>query len=314
MTEIDDKYSRDLFLLRYYYNLLSLVLNQYFKGDIVIVSNKINRDYLRICFQISTILKKPEFDHLKSDAWKPYSNLLTFDEYTFEEEWKFEKQPIVHKFLTHVESLYIEEGEKKYPLDKAEFDFFEKIKKNLEEYATSKIQKENSLFKRNPFGDFVSGMRWFEQAPEKTKSTQNDLEVVDGKFEVVLSFAGENRDYVEAVARYLKAKKVRVFYDHDEEVELWGKELTEHLDTIYNGNARFCVMFISKYYAEKMWTTHERRSALNKALTKKEYILPARFDNTEITGLRDSIGYVDLSNKNPVQLGELILKKLGRDV
>ena len=146
------------------------------------------------------------------------------------------------------------------------------------------------------------------------KSIQIDLEGVEGEYEVVLSFAGENRDYVEDVAKYLTENNVRIFYDFYEEDVLWGKELTECLDKIYGGDARYCVMFISKYYVEKIWTIHERRSAFARALTKDEYILPARFDDTEISGLRSTIGHVDISRKTPEELGKLILKKLGKSV
>lgn len=132
-------------------------------------------------------------------------------------------------------------------------------------------------------------------------------------YEVVLSFAGEDREYVEAVAGYLKKNNINVFYDKYEEVTLWGKDLAEHLDKVYRGTARYCVMFISENYANKVWTSHERRSALAKAIEEKEeYILPARFDNTKIPGIRPTIGYVDLSKKTPEQLGKMILQKLGR--
>lgn len=132
-------------------------------------------------------------------------------------------------------------------------------------------------------------------------------------YEVVLSFAGEDRIYVEGVAEYLRHNNVKVFYDRYEEVTLWGKDLSEHLDKVYRGSARYCVMFISNNYASKVWTSHERRSALAKAIEEKEeYILPARFDNTEIPGIRPTIGYVDLSEKTPEQLGRMVLQKLGR--
>lgn len=136
---------------------------------------------------------------------------------------------------------------------------------------------------------------------------------VGHEYEVVLSFAGEDRDYVERVAEVLKANQVSLFYDAYEEVTLWGKNLTEHLHTVYSGSARFCVMFISKHYAQKVWPSHERRSAFEKAIeTKEEYILPGRFDDTEIPGLYKTVGYVDLRKKTPEQLAALILKKLGR--
>jgi len=72
-------------------------------------------------------------------------------------------------------------------------------------------------------------------------------------------------------------------------------------------------MFISKHYVEKVWPTHERRSAFEKALeSKEEYILPARFDDSEIPGLQKHIVYVDLRKKTPDELVTLIMQKLGR--
>lgn len=135
------------------------------------------------------------------------------------------------------------------------------------------------------------------------------------RYEIVLSFAGEDREYVERVANYLKSHHIEIFYDRYEEETLWGKELTEHLDKVYRSSARYCVMFISEHYAKKIWTNHERKSALARAIEEKEeYILPARFDKTELPGLRHTVGYVDLSSKSPEELGSLIIKKLGHTI
>jgi len=132
-------------------------------------------------------------------------------------------------------------------------------------------------------------------------------------YDVVFSFAGEDREYVEQVARYLRSKDVKVFYDRFEEVSLWGKDLAEHFDSVYRRSGKYCVIFISEYYAEKMWTRHERRSALGRALKEREeYILPARFDATELPGILPTVGYISLSDKSPIEFGKLILEKLGR--
>jgi len=147
----------------------------------------------------------------------------------------------------------------------------------------------------------------------KNINPKKEKEPGEGAYEVVLSFAGEDRNYVEKVAEYLTDKSVKFFYDKYEESTLWGKDLVEYLDSVYRGSARYCVMFISKHCINKMWFIHERRSALAKAIEEKEeYILPVRFDDTEIPGLRPTIGYIKTSEKEPEQLGELILQKLGR--
>ncbi|MEG2492469.1 MAG: hypothetical protein RSA67_08020, partial [Alistipes sp.] len=52
-------------------------------------------------------------------------------------------------------------------------------------------------------------------------------------FDIALSFAGEDRSYVDQVANTLKLKGVSVFYDKFEEANLWGKNLYEYLSDIY---------------------------------------------------------------------------------
>jgi hypothetical protein len=131
-------------------------------------------------------------------------------------------------------------------------------------------------------------------------------------YDVCLSFAGEDRKYVRQVANALTDRGIRVFYDEYEQVDLWGKELYEHLDDLYKNAARYCVIFVSKHYAQKVWPNHERRSAQERALKNTGYILPARFDNTEIPGLRQTVGYINLKKLSPTGLAELIAKKLGK--
>lgn len=138
--------------------------------------------------------------------------------------------------------------------------------------------------------------------------------VDDLRYEVALSFAGEDRAFVDRVAEELRRSGVEVFYDKYEEVTLWGKDLVEHLDKVFRGQARYCVMFVSEHYRDKMWPLEERRSAFARAIQEREeYILPVRFDETEIPGLRPTVGYVDARQKSPQQLAQLILKKLGRE-
>ena len=131
------------------------------------------------------------------------------------------------------------------------------------------------------------------------------------EYDVALSFAGEDRAYVEKVAKYLKENGIKVFYDDYEKTELWGKDLYVHLDKVYQKKARYCVMFLSYYYAEKLWTNHERKSAQARAFTEKgEYILPARFDDTEIPGILPTVGYIDLHSLEPEEFAKLIIEKL----
>ena len=73
-------------------------------------------------------------------------------------------------------------------------------------------------------------------------------------------------------------------------------------------------MFISQAYAVKAWPTQERRSAQARAFqSSKAYILPARFDNTEIPGVLPTVGYIDLNLYTPDQFADLVVAKIKED-
>ena len=132
------------------------------------------------------------------------------------------------------------------------------------------------------------------------------------KYEVALSFAGEQRTYVEDVARYLQRRGIRVFYDGFERERLWGRSGAEEFHDAFARQSAYVVMFISQSYVEKAWTRHERRSALSRMVQeKREYILPVRFDDTEVPGLPEDLIYVRASDHSPAQLSAMIASKLG---
>lgn len=133
-------------------------------------------------------------------------------------------------------------------------------------------------------------------------------------YEVCLSFAGENRPYVQRVADALSAEGIRVFYDAYEKVELWGKDLYQHLDGIYRNRAKYCVVFISADYVQKLWCGHELKSAQARAFEEahREYILPVRLDETEVAGILPTVGYVNGTTTLPEEVAHLIVEKLQR--
>jgi hypothetical protein len=136
------------------------------------------------------------------------------------------------------------------------------------------------------------------------------------EYDIVLSFAGEDRKIAEQLATELRAGKVRVFYDDWAQPDLWGKDLYQHLSHIYREAARFCVIFVSKHYAAKAWTNHELRNAQARAFQESvEYILPVKLDDTGLPGIPPTVGFIDMRHVSVSQLAELLLKKLeiGRD-
>ncbi len=131
------------------------------------------------------------------------------------------------------------------------------------------------------------------------------------EYDVAVSFAGEDRQYAEDLAKRLKRGGYRVFYDEFEQAQLWGKNLYDHFSSIYKDRARYCVMFLSRDYARKVWTNHERQNAQARALQEsQEYILPVRIDDTEIPGMLKTIGYLDLHSTSIDGVYDALVKKL----
>lgn len=133
------------------------------------------------------------------------------------------------------------------------------------------------------------------------------------QYDIALSFAGEDRSIAETIAVALKAKGAKVFYDDFEKGELWGKDLYQHLTEIYQLKAKYCLVIVSKNYVKKNWTKHELRSAQARAFTEIQgYILPLRLDDTEVPGILDTIGYMDLKSNSLEDIINIILEKVGK--
>jgi TIR domain len=136
--------------------------------------------------------------------------------------------------------------------------------------------------------------------------------VITPDYDIALSFAGEDRKHADALNRALTGRGVRVFYDADVEHDLWGRNLYDYLDEVYRKRARYCIVFVSAAYAQKMWTSHERRSAQARALQENEaYILPVRIDDTEIPGLLPTTACLDLQSHSITAIADLVVTKLG---
>ncbi|MHB1526460.1 MAG: TIR domain-containing protein [Candidatus Dormibacteria bacterium] len=113
-------------------------------------------------------------------------------------------------------------------------------------------------------------------------------------FDVALSFAGEDRAYVEEVSTALKAAHVRVILDSDHEAAMWGENPPEYFRSIYTERSRYTIIFVSMHYASSTWTRGQRRAALTRAqLQRPAYVLQVRLDDTVLPGLLTTGGYID---------------------
>lgn len=93
------------------------------------------------------------------------------------------------------------------------------------------------------------------------------------RFAVALSYAGEQREYV--------------------------------------NDAELIVVFISADYDKKEWCGLEWRTIRDIIKKRRDReVMPLRFDDTEVPGLFSIDGYVDLRERDPERVGDLIIKRL----
>jgi hypothetical protein len=121
------------------------------------------------------------------------------------------------------------------------------------------------------------------------------------RYDVALSFAGQQRWYVERLAKTLVDQGVAVFYDEDAAAELWGKDGIEEFSRLYAKDAFRVLMFVSKEYVDGAWPTVERRAALGRFLSdpNSNHVLLVRFDSTEVPGLPPQRIYQDAMARDP---------------
>jgi len=138
-------------------------------------------------------------------------------------------------------------------------------------------------------------------------------EVPNFEFDVALSFAGEDRIRAKALADLLLMQGVSVFFDEYQQSVLWGKDLYQHLASIYCNSAQYCIVFVSIAYARKLWTRHELKQAQARAFQEnREYILPLRIDDTELPGLNTTVGYIDLRQITLDRVATIVVEKLSK--
>lgn len=133
-------------------------------------------------------------------------------------------------------------------------------------------------------------------------------------FDVAISYAGPQRDIAERIADRLRSAGHVPFFDRYYAAQLWGKDQTEAFERIYGRQAKFCLMLISAEYRDRIWTTHERRAALSRAVEQRdrEYILPVQCESeaVQLDGLPASVNYISIAQHSPDEIADMIIAKL----
>jgi hypothetical protein len=80
---------------------------------------------------------------------------------------------------------------------------------------------------------------------------------------------------------------------------------------IYNADAQYVIIFVSKNY-KKEWANLQLRKVLQTTLElRNEYVILAKFDDTELDDLNINIGFIDLRKETPESFAAIALRRLG---
>lgn len=129
-------------------------------------------------------------------------------------------------------------------------------------------------------------------------------------YDVALSFAGEDRAHALALATRLQGAGLRVFFDRFE--ELWGQDLSERLQAVYDRQCRRVVVFVSEAYLRRPWTNFERRVLVSRAVREDPgFLLPLQLDDAQLQGLPGVIAYKDLRTEGIDAVAEALCRLCG---
>lgn len=125
-----------------------------------------------------------------------------------------------------------------------------------------------------------------------------DRTIEDGRlysYDIGFSFAGESRKIVEAINNEMKGEDVVTFYDFDQQAFLLALDLEETLGRVYSESCRFYLVFLDRYYREKVWTKYEKDVMTRPG--RKDHIIPVLLEDRGAdgaVGIPNTIGRIDL--------------------
>ncbi|HEV3040882.1 MAG TPA: TIR domain-containing protein [Candidatus Angelobacter sp.] len=133
------------------------------------------------------------------------------------------------------------------------------------------------------------------------------------RFRVALSFPGEHRKRVEAVALALAPKlgRDKILYDKWYGAEFARANLDLYLSKLYHDDSDLVVFFLCKEYNAKDWCGLEWRAGRDLLLKKKDdRLMFLRFDREETPGLYGIDGSLEINTMEDGQVAAAILQRL----
>lgn len=142
-----------------------------------------------------------------------------------------------------------------------------------------------------------------------------NLRVPEYDYDVAVSFAGEDRSTVLELVRFLEDRGLLVFYDFDQQAQLWGKDLRKVLADVYANRAKYMLVCLSEHYPEKDWPTFEFEVGKEAADKRtEEYLLPLVFSEEvpKMVGLPSTVAHLSLKTMTAEQVADALADKVAQ--
>jgi hypothetical protein len=124
-------------------------------------------------------------------------------------------------------------------------------------------------------------------------------------YDIAMSFAAEQRDYVELTVTAAKALGLQVFYDRDMTHKWWGQNFVREQRRVYGQRALHFVPFISADYLIRQYPLDEFSYAMVVSVERgNDYILPVLVGDVEVPRelLHPHTGFLRAEDNTPSQL------------
>ena len=106
-------------------------------------------------------------------------------------------------------------------------------------------------------------------------------------YDIAISFAGHRREVAASLAERLQALGYAVFYDRDEEHQLWGRNGRAAFAKAFGEDARYCIALISEDYDKNAWTVFEWEVMESREMgDRSNVLLPVMTDHHRPSWLR----------------------------
>lgn len=140
-----------------------------------------------------------------------------------------------------------------------------------------------------------------------------DVTAADGghnrekKYDVALSYAGEQVAFVSRVSKLLEAEGLTVFFAPKREEEFAAEDMIVRFYQIYRYESRYVASFVTKDYLKKDITMHEASTAMLRAREEgHNCLIPIYFEGARLEHLDPDIHYICADGLLAVEVADKI--------